>query len=71
MKKQTLNAQRPTLNAEVAEVGPKARLRVWLEIDSCAPAHFDLSVFPSMSLASPRLHSFASHAYSPLEQRKK
>jgi hypothetical protein len=24
MKKQTLNAQRPTLNAEVAEVGPKA-----------------------------------------------
>ena len=25
--------------------------------DSCAPAHFDLSVCPSMSLASPRLHS--------------
>src|SRR5438034_11759890 len=24
--------------------------------DSCAPAHFDLSVCPSMSLASPRLH---------------
>ena len=30
-----------------------------IEIDSCAPAHFDLSVCPSMSLASPRLHSFA------------
>ena len=25
--------------------------------DSCAPAHCDLSVCPSMSLASPRLHS--------------
>jgi len=25
--------------------------------DSCAPAHFDLSVCPSMLLASPRLHS--------------
>jgi hypothetical protein len=32
-----------------------------IEIDSCAPAHIDLPVFPSMSLASPRLHSFASH----------
>ena len=31
-----------------------------IQIDSCAPAHFDLSVFPSMSLASPRLRSFAS-----------
>jgi len=28
-------------------------------IDSCAPAHFDLSVYPSMSLVSPRLHSRA------------
>ena len=27
--------------------------------DSCAPAHFDLSVCPSMLLASPRLHSLA------------
>ena len=27
--------------------------------DSCAPAHFDLSVCPSMSLASPRLRSLA------------
>jgi hypothetical protein len=27
--------------------------------DSCAPAHFDLSVCPSMLLASPRLHSRA------------
>jgi hypothetical protein len=25
--------------------------------DSCAPSHFDLSVCPSMLLASPRLHS--------------
>jgi hypothetical protein len=32
-----------------------------IEIDSCAPAHIDLSVFPSMSLASPRLRSLASH----------
>jgi hypothetical protein len=29
-------------------------------IDSCAPAHFDLSVCPSMSLAAPRLHSLAA-----------
>jgi len=28
-------------------------------IDSVAPARFDLSVCPSMSLASPRLHSSA------------
>src|SRR5438093_12554671 len=27
--------------------------------DSCTPVHFDLSVCPSMSLASPRLHSRA------------
>jgi hypothetical protein len=27
------------------------------EIDSCAPAHFDLSVCPSMSRAARRLHS--------------
>ena len=26
----------------------------------CAPAHFDLSVFPSMSRAPPRLHSLAA-----------
>src|SRR5262249_32538984 len=32
-----------------------------IEIDSCAPAHIDLSVFPSMSLASPQLRSFVSH----------
>jgi hypothetical protein len=29
--------------------------------DSCAPAHFDLSVCPSMSLASPRLHSLVAY----------
>jgi hypothetical protein len=29
-------------------------------IDSCAPAQFDLSVCPSMSLAAPRLHSLAA-----------
>src|SRR5262249_36781902 len=27
--------------------------------DSCAPAHFDLAVFPSMSRAAQRLHSLA------------
>jgi hypothetical protein len=32
-----------------------------LKIDSCAPAHFDLSVFPSMSLAFPGLDSFPAH----------
>src|SRR5438309_12126088 len=33
--------------------------------DSCAPAHFDLSVCPSMLLASPRLHSrsYLRHFY--------
>src|SRR6266404_8771625 len=33
--------------------------------DSCAPAHFDLSVCPSMLLASPRLHSrsYPRHFY--------
>jgi hypothetical protein len=29
--------------------------------DSCAPAHFDLSVCPSMSLASPRLRSLVAY----------
>src|SRR5262249_47989488 len=34
-----------------------------IEIDSCAPAHIDLSVSPSMSLASPRLiHSLPALA---------
>ena len=37
----------PTLNPEI--------------LDSCAPAHFDLSVCPSMSLDSRRLHSRARH----------
>jgi hypothetical protein len=34
-----------------------AKLRTPKIVDSCAPAHFDLSVCPSTSLASPRLHS--------------
>jgi len=29
--------------------------------DSCAPAHFDLSVYPSMSLACPRLRSLVAY----------
>ena len=33
------------------------KLVCYPRFDSCAPAHFDLSVCPSMSLASPRLHS--------------
>jgi len=35
-----------------------------IEIDSHAPADIDLSVCPSMSLASQRLHSFAADADS-------
>ena len=31
-------------------------------IDSFAPARFDLSACPSMSLAAPRLHSRAGHS---------
>ena len=44
--------------------------------DSCAPAHFDLSVCPSMLLASPRLHSrsyprhFTFHAWCAVASAK-
>ena len=36
---------------------PILKLRRCPRFDSCAPGHFDLSVCPSMLLASPRLHS--------------
>jgi hypothetical protein len=40
----------------------KADLKlVRFPIDSCAPAHFDLSVFPSMSRAARRLHSLVAY----------
>src|SRR6266566_1367713 len=40
------NAQRPTLNAQLAEV----RLKAGVEIDPCAPAHLKLAPSPTRSL---------------------
>ena len=45
---------RPFLHASCV---PALKLARCPRFDSCAPAHIDLSVCPSMSLAPPRLHS--------------
>src|SRR6266496_6727345 len=69
------NAQRPTLNAQLAEV----RLKAGVEIDPCAPAHLKLAPSPTRSLLpsqfyllcrfSQKLHSTSRCAHLCLARR--
>ena len=63
------------LQAQAGIRNPTPFLNFYLKLvryprfDSCAPAHCDLSVCPSMSLASPRLHSRSYPRHLPSMSR--
>ncbi len=59
-----------SLTKAVGNPFPRLKLVRCPRFDSCAPAHIDLSVFPSMSRASPRLHSHCCPSQLYLLSRK-